>query len=191
MSHKTQPFFFQERQSMPALTNTYTAVWRKRDASLEKEHFLSIFCPKVGMEYRNCVQPKTRPPTDGPNKCVTLDSSVGRSPKYTRNPFIYWFQDCREIKAHLMAVSHETFRRGRNALVVFHVFLPKKWRLEELKDWMHKWIKFPSMDQIENSHSHVLVIRGQLIVFYQVTNLARTFSYCNSSSRRLSSLFQL
>ena len=122
VSHKTQPFFSQERQSMPALTNTYTAVWRKRDASLEKEHFLSIFCRKVRVEYRNCVQPKTRPPTDGPNKWVTLDS-VGRSQIHQKS--FYRFQDCREIKAHLMAVSHETFRRGRNALVVFHVFCLK------------------------------------------------------------------
>ena len=172
-------FFLQERQSMPALTNTYTAVWRKRDASLEKEHFLSIFCPKVGMEYRNCVQPKTRPPTDGPNKCVTLDSSVGRSPKYTTNPFIYWFQDCREIKARLMAVSHETFRHGRNALVVFHVFFAIKVKTSCTQIWAkirRKWTKFPSINgPHENSHSHVLVIRGQLIVFHQVTNLARTF----------------
>ena len=42
-----------------------------------------------------------------------------------------------------------------------------------------------------NSHSHVLVIRGQLIVFHQVINPARTFSYCNSSPRRLSGLFLL
>ena len=63
--------------------------------------------------------------------------SVGRSQIHQKS--FYRFQDCREIKAHLMAVSHETFRHGRNALVLFHVFCHKsedKLHSNLSKDWM-------------------------------------------------------